>query len=188
MAATMVLRKKFTVDEYYRMADAGILGERERVELIDGDVVTMSPIGPRHSACVDRANQVLVLTVGPHAVVRPGNPVRLDQFNEPQPDLTLLRPKPDFYASGHPGPDDVLLVVEIADSSLRYDRDVKARLYAEWGVAEYWLVDLKANVLWVYSSPDGGTYQRVERRDRGQSIAPQRLPACVVPVDAFMIE
>ena len=185
--ASTALRKRFSVDDYYRMADAGILGERDRVELIDGHVVTMSPIGPRHAACVDRALQTLFFSVGRNAVIRPGNPVRLDRFNEPQPDLTLLRPAPDFYASAHPGPDDVLLVIEIADTSIRFDQTIKARLYAEWGLAEYWLADLKAQCLWVYSSPHEGTYRTVERGHRGESLAPRRLPGCVVPFDAFLI-
>jgi Uma2 family endonuclease len=187
-SAGMALRKRFNVDDYYRMADAGILGERERVELIDGEVVTMAPIGPRHSACVDCAIQTFVLTTSRDAIVRAGNPVRLNRFNEPQPDLTLLRPTADFYASAHPGPGDVLLVVEIADSSLGYDRGVKAKLYAEWGLVDYWLADLKANTLWVYSSPEGGAYQAVEQHRRGESIAPRLLPSCVVAVDAFLIE
>ena len=187
MAGT-ALRKRFTVDDYYRMADAGILSDRERVELIDGEVVTMSPIGPRHSACVSRANQALVLAARETVIVQPQGPVRLDRFNEPQPDLMLLLPRTDFYASRHVGPDDVLLVIEIADSSLRYDRELKATLYAAWGVPEYWVADLPHNLLWRYTSPEGGAYTKVDSLQRGQSIAPHRLPACVVPVDAFLIE
>jgi hypothetical protein len=186
--AGAALRRRFTVDDYYRMAEAGILSERDRVELIDGEVVAMSPIGARHAACVSRANQALVLAAGGSAIVQPQGPVRLNRFNEPQPDLMLLLPRADFYASAHPGPHDVLLVVEIADSSLRYDRDVKARLYAEWGVPEYWLADLTANVLWRYSSPQGDAYASVEPQPRGQLISPHLLPTCVVAADVFLIE
>jgi Uma2 family endonuclease len=110
------------------------------------------------------------------------------RFNEPQPDLMLLRPRPDFYASYHPGPDDVLLVIEIAESSLRYDRDVKAPLYAAWGVPEYWLADLKHNLLVRYSTPVGGAFTISDRLSRGDTVAPRLLPSCVVPVDAFLIE
>jgi Uma2 family endonuclease len=188
MAATMVERRRFTVDDYYQMADAGIIGDQERVELIDGEVVIMSPIGRRHSACVSAATQALVLAGGTSVIVQPQGPVRLDRFNEPQPDLMLLRPRPDFYASQHPGPDDVLLVIEIADSSLRYDRDIKAPLYAAWGVPEYWLADLKAALLWRYSGPQNGVFTVIDELRRGDSIAPRLLPRCVVPVDAFLIE
>lgn len=188
MVQTMVERRRFTVDDYYQMADAGIIGDQERVELIDGEVVVMSPIGRRHSACVSAATQALVLAGGTTVIVQPQGPVRLDRFNEPQPDLMLLRPRHDFYASHHPGPNDVLLVVEIADSSLRYDRDLKATLYAAWGVPEYWLADLKHNLLVRYSSPGKGTYTKSDQLHRGESIAPGLLPACSVPVDAFLIE
>lgn len=185
--ATMALRKRFSVEDYYRMAEAGILREREAVELIDGDIVTMSPIGPRHAACVSSGIRALVLAAGESAIVQPQGPVRLDRFNEPQPDLLLLRPRADFYASGHAGPDDVLLVIEVADSSLRYDRDVKAPLYAAWGVPEYWLADLPHDTLWRYRAPAGGNYQQMDAPARGASVAPALLPACVVPVDAFLI-
>jgi Uma2 family endonuclease len=188
MEETMVERRRFTVDDYYQMADAGIIGDQERVELIDGEVVIMSPIGRRHSACVSAATQALVLAGGTHVIVQPQGPVRLDRFNEPQPDLMLLRPRADFYASYHPGPDDVLLVIEIAESSLRYDRDVKAPLYAAWGVPEYWLADLKHNLLLRYSAPMEGAFTSSDRLSRGDTVAPRLLPSCGVPVDAFLIE
>ena len=183
----MVERKRFSVDDYYRMAEEGILSQQERVELIDGEVVVMSPIGPRHAACVTSATRELVRIVGDAALVRPGNPVRLNAFNEPQPDFTLVRPRADLYASGHPGPNDVMLVVEISESSLAYDRGVKAALYAEWGLVEYWVADLKTDRMWIYCSPENGTYQTVDERRQGDTIAPSLLPACAVTVDAFLI-
>jgi Uma2 family endonuclease len=183
----MAERKRFSVEEYERMVDAGILDQRERVELIDGAVVTMSPIGPRHSACVSSANQTLVLAAGTSVIVQPQGSVRLDRFNEPQPDLMLLKPRSDFYASYHPGPSEVLLVIEVADSSLRYDREIKAPLYATWGVYEYWLADLNANLLLCFSSPVDGVYTATSTRRRGESVAPQLLRSCVVPVDAFLV-
>lgn len=187
MAATMVLRKRFSVDEYYGMAGAGIFGEHERVELIDGDVVTMSPIGSRHTACVSSATQALVLAAHSIAIVQPQSPVRLDRFNEPQPDIVLLKPRADFYAARHAGPDDVLLVIEIAESSLLYDRGRKSALYASWGLAEYWMADLQTDTLWAFSSPDGERYRVVERHRQGESLAPRLLPSCVIPVSALLI-
>jgi hypothetical protein len=186
--ADTVVKRRFTADEYHRMAEAGILRHRERVELMDGEIVVMSPIGARHGACVACANRALIRAAGDEAIVLPNGSIRLDLYYEPQPDLVLLRPRADFYASRHAGPGDILLIVEIADSSIGYDRDVKTPAYAVAGIAEYWLADLNANVLWRYSSPARGVFQQVTAHHRGQSIAPLHLPACVVPVDAFLIE
>ena len=137
-----VTRRLFDVDDYHRMAQAGILSEADRVELIDGEIVAMTPIGPRHNAAVNRATSVLVPVVGNRAIVQVQGSIRLDRFLEPEPDIVLLRPQPDFYASQLPGASDIYLIIEFADSSLGYDRDVKARIYAQAGVREYWLVDL----------------------------------------------
>ena len=183
-----VTRKRFTVHEYHRMGDAGILTERDRVELMDGQIVVMTPIGPRHNACVSHANRALVRAAGDGAIVLPQGSVRLDLFYEPEPDLVLLRPRDDFYASRHAGPADILLVVEIAESSIEYDRNVKAPVYAAAGIAEYWLADLNANMVWRYSSPVGGTYQSIEQHRRGESIAPLLLPGCVIAVDVLLTE
>ena len=180
-------KKRFTVDEYHRMGQVGILSEDDRVELIDGEVVAMTPIGTRHNACVSCANRALVMAAGDAAIVLPEGSVRLGRHDEPQPDLVLLRPRADFYAARHAGPDDILVIVEIADSSLAYDEDVKARLYAESGIPEYWLADLSANVVWRYSTPEGGVFRTRDAFRRGQSLAPQLLPACVVAVDVFLI-
>jgi Uma2 family endonuclease len=166
----------------------GILAPEDRVELMDGEIVVMTPIGPRHGACVARATRELVRAAGDAAIVLPQGSVRLDLYYEPQPDLALLRPRGDFYASRHAGPPDILLIVEIADSSLDYDRDVKARVYAAAGIPEYWLADLRANVVWRYRSPDRDQYRDVEPFRRGQSIAVERLPACIIPVDALLAE
>ena len=186
--ATMLTKKRFTADEYHHMAQVGILAPRDRVELIDGEIVVMSPIGSRHSACVACANRALINAVGEQAIVQPQGSVRLDLFYEPEPDLVLLRPQADFYATRHRTPGDVLLVIEVADSSLAYDRDMKAPIYAMAGIGEYWLADLIANAVWRYSNPERGTYQRVGRYHRGESIAPLELPTCVVPVDVFLME
>ena len=183
-----VIKKRFTADEYQRMGQVGILSEDDRVELIDGEVVAMTPIGARHNACVNHAARALMRAASDDAIVQSQGSVRLDPYSEPEPDLVLLRPRPDFYVSHLPGADEILLIIEIADSSIDYDRDVKTRIYAMSSIPEYWLADLNANVLWRYSSPDLGVYQRVEECRRGQSIAPQQLPTCIVPVDVFLIE
>ena len=187
-AKASVTRKRFTADEYQRMGQAGILTEDDRVELIAGEIITMTPIGTRHNASVNRGMRTLVRAVGYDAIVQSQGSVRLDLYSEPQPDLVLLRPRSDFYASRHAGPGDILLIIEIAESSMQYDRDVKAPIYAAADIPEYWLVDLNTNVLWRFSSPAEGRYRGVEQYRRGQSIAPMLLPVCKVDVDVLLIE
>jgi Uma2 family endonuclease len=186
--AAILTKRRFTANEYQQMVRAGILREGDRVELIDGQVVVMHAIGPRHNACVAHATRVLVRAAGDDAIVLPQGSVRLDLFYEPQPDLVLLRPRDDFYASRHAAPSDILLVIEIADTSLEYDRDVKAPVYAAAGIPEYWLADLNDNVVWRYSSAERGVYRSVEQRRRGQTLAPQMLPACAIAVDVLLTE
>ena len=156
-------RRPFTVGEYYRMAEADILTEEDRVELIAGQIVAMSPIGSRHAACVDRLNGLLHRQPGTAFIVRVQSPIALDAYSEPEPDLVLLRPRADFYAEAHPSAVDVLLAVEVADTSIDYDREVKLPLYAQAGLPEVWLIDLQESRIEVYARPQGGAYQqRVE--------------------------
>jgi Uma2 family endonuclease len=178
--AVAVSRRRFTVYDYHRMGEAGILSPTDRVELIDGEIVTKMAIGPRHGASVDRATRTLVTTVDTSAIVRVQGSVRLDLFNEPEPDIVLLRPQADFYASAHPGPADILLIVEVAESSIDYDRDIKARVYARAGLPEYWLVDLNEDVVHVHSDPSNGVYRAVADYRREQSITPRLLQACAI--------
>jgi Uma2 family endonuclease len=181
-------RRRFTVDEYQRMGDAGVFSEKDRVELIDGEILTMSPIGSAHCAVVDRANRALVLAAHMRAIVRVQGPIGLSPYTEPQPDLVLLRPRGDFYGAGHPRPADVLLVIEIADSSLRYDREVKALLYARSGIVEYWLVDLTNHSLTRYTTPENGTYHNVSIHEHGQVLAPSALPDCSIAINDLLGE
>ena len=174
--------RRFTADEYQRMGQVGILSEDDRVELIDGEILAMSPIGTRHSSTVDRATTVFVARAGERAIVRIQGAARLNLYTEPQPDVLLLRPRDDFYSSAHPGPSDILLVVEVADSSLAYDRDVKLRVYARSGVPEYWLIDLNDSVLSRYTSPQGESYRHVEHLDSRARISPALLPDCEIGI------
>ena len=186
--AVELTKRRFTADDYQRMGQAGILPEGDRVELIAGEIVAMTPIGPRHNAAVNRATRALVTAVGDTAIVQVQGSVRLDLYHEPEPDLVLLRPRADFYASRLPGPADILLIVEVAESSIDYDREIKARLYAELWVREYWLADLNENLVFSYSAPEDGTYLSLQRCHRGQSITPHMLPDCVIAVDALLAE
>jgi len=181
-------KRRFTADDYRRMGQAGILSEDDRVELIGGEVVAMTPISPRHNAAVNRATRAMVIAVGDRAIVQVQGSVRLDLYHEPQPDVVLLRPQTDYYASRLPGPPDILLVVEIAESSLEYDREVKARIYAEVGIPEFWLADLNASLVSCYSAPQDGSYRTLRQHRRGDSIAPQMCPDCVVLVDVLLAE
>ena len=181
-----LLRRRFDVEDYHRMAEAGILGEDDRVELIEGEIIEMAAIGSRHAACVDRLTRLLACPVQERAIVRVQNPIRLGEHSEPEPDVTLLRPQPDFYASAHPTPPDVLLVVEVADTSMEYDREIKIPLYARAGVPEVWLVDLTGNVVELFSGPSGDAYRDVRRVAAGQTISPAALTDLTIPVDQVL--
>lgn len=161
IAENLPRRHKLTVTDYYRLAAAGSLSEDDRVELIDGEIIDMTPIGSRHASRVGYLTQLLINAVGERALVWTQNPARLGMYSEPQPDLMLLKPKTDFYASGHPMPEDVLLVIEVADTSLKYDRDTKVPLYARHGIPEVWLVDIENRRLTVYREPGQESYRTV---------------------------
>jgi Uma2 family endonuclease len=151
--ATLITPHKFTVDDYHRMADAGILSPGDRVELIDGEILEMTPIGVRHARQVTRIAARLTTDLRGRGVVSVQNPVRLSELSEPQPDITVLRPGPDLFREAHPGPSDTLLVIEIGDASADLDRRVKLPLYARSGVAEVWLVDLRVDRVEIYRQP-----------------------------------
>lgn len=178
--AVEVQRRRFTADEYQAMGQAGILRREDHVELIDGEILTMSPIGLAHIGNVNRLNQFLTRLVGDQALVQVQLPVRLDPYSEPQPDLTLLRPRPDFYGTAMAVPADVLLVIEVAQSSLAFDRGVKAQLYARRGVPEYWIVDLNGGVVIRHTDPIDGRYRTVTVVPPDTPFAPQLLPSCTL--------
>ena len=150
----------FTVGEYYRMAETDILTEKDRVELIAGQIVAMSPIGSRHAACVKRLNLLMGKMVGDSMLIGVQDPIALDAYSSPEPDLVLLRPRADFYAAAHPSAADVLLAVEVSDTSADYDREVKLPLYAQAGLPEVWLIDLQKGCIEVFARPQGGAYQQ----------------------------
>lgn len=179
--------RAFTVEQYHRMAEAGILGEDDRVELIDGEIVEMTPIDSRHAACVNKLNELFSQRVRNSAIVSVQNPVRLSTDSEPQPDLALLRPRADFYASRAPGPRDVLLLVEVADASLAYDRDFKLARYARRDIPEVWIVDLEGERVLVFRDPAGAVYHVRETASRGESLRPARLDLAALAVDELLV-
>ena len=180
--ALELTRRRFTVADYYQIAAAGILGEDDRVELIDGEILQMSPIGPRHAGTLVRLLGVFTRLETGVALVSPQNPLRLGDLFEPQPDIMILRPRSDSYTLAHPTAGDVLLLVEIADSSLEYDRQIKLPLYARAGVPEVWLVNLNANLVELHRDPEVGGYRTVIVRRPGEWLAPRALPGQEVAV------
>lgn len=184
--ARLAATRRFTVDEYYRMAAVGILTEDDRVELIEGEIVQMPPIGSRHASCVARLDRLCNRLVGDLALVFCQNPVRLSVRSEPEPDLMLIRPRADEYAAAHPGPADVLLVIEVADTSAGYDRKQKAPLYARFGIPEMWLVDLGRDLIEVLRDPSTRGYRTVRVCRRGERIGSIALPQLEVAVDDIL--
>jgi Uma2 family endonuclease len=179
-------RHRFTLDEYHRMAETGILNEDDRVELIRGEIVQMTPMGRRHASCVARLNDVLLGALRGHTVLWPQLPLTILPDSEPQPDVILLRYRDDFYRDALPGPEDVALLIEVADSSLRYDRRLKTPLYAEAGVREYWIIDLEGDAVEVYRSPLGARFQSVERIGLDATVSPLAFPDVHIAVTSFL--
>lgn len=174
--AAPVRKRLFTTREYHQMVAAGILTKDDRVELIKGEIVAMSPIGPHHSGIVNRLVRILVPQQENRMLASIQNAVQLDQFSQPEPDLAFLKPRADDYVDSHPTPDDVYLLIEVADSSLAFDRDVKADLYAEAGIPEYWLIDLVNNAFLVYRQPSPEGYRRRQKIVAGETVSPQAFP------------
>ena len=175
-------RRRFDLDAYYRMAEAGILSDPHRVELIDGEIIDMAAIGSPHAAVTNKLVRCFAQAAADGLMLMSvQNPLRLDAHNEPQPDIMLLRPRADFYRSGHPGAADVLLLIEVSDSSLAYDRTTKLPLYAKFGVPEVWIVDLAGAAIEVFREPGDGAYGSRERLTGG-FLAPSLVRAAAFPV------
>ena len=165
-----VERRRIDVHEYHRMAAAGLLDENDRVELIEGELVAMSPVGVGHVGCVMALTRLLTATVGNGGMVSVQNPVRLELFSEPEPDLVLLRNRADDYRTLPVAPGDVLLLIEVSDTSLRYDRELKAKLYARHGIGKYWIVDVAAKSIVTHGTPGEDGYANVSIHHPGTSL------------------
>ena len=180
-----IFRWQFTVADFTRMVEAGILAEDDRVELIDGEVRALSPIGPRHVAIVNRLNALLSRQVADRAIISVQNPIQLTNYTEPQPDIAVLRLCEDFYAQALPSPEDVLLVVEVAETSLEYDRDEKIPRYAQTRIPEVWLIDVEQATVTQYTQPDGTRYRGEQILVRGQFLRADLVGTLHLAIDSI---
>ena len=180
------IKNHFTVSEYERMGETGIFPPDARVELIEGEIIEMSPIGSRHAAAVDVAARSLMHQTDEFAIVRIQNPIVLNDFSEPQPDISVLRYRPDFYRAAHPRPEDVLLVIEVADTTVQYDRHTKIPLYARAGISEALLFNLPDDRLEYFSRPEEGAYQISHLLRRGEKFESMNVPGLTLDVEIIL--
>lgn len=181
-APLIISRHKLSIDDYHRMGDADILHEDSHVELIEGELIDMAPIGSLHSSIVIKLSMMLSQQVAASAFVSTQNPITLPPNNEPQPDLVLLKPRDDWYSNALPTSTDVLLLIEIADTSIEYDRQVKLPLYAQHGIQEVWLFDVKERLLEIYRDPGKRGYRKLLRPDKKEIVSPLLVDIVHVPL------
>ncbi len=176
-------KHRFTVDQYYKMGEVGILGLEQRTELIEGEIIEMSPIGAKHSGSINRLNRIFAGLVGNQAIISIQNSIRINNHSEPQPDIAILYWREDFYVENLPIPSEVFLLIEVADSTLKYDREVKAIIYAKAGIPELWIANLEAQVFEVHRQPSETGYQQVQIYEKGEIINLLMLPDVAIAVD-----
>lgn len=185
-ARVRVSRHRLTVDQYHQMAQAGVLAPDARVELIEGEIIDMAPIGTKHWSVVNRLTQIFVTTLEGRAIVSVQSSIRLGDFSEPEPDLAVFKYRPDFYAERHPTGEDALLLVEVADTTAPYDRGVKVPLYAKHGIPEVWIVDLEASIVRFFRRPQGDCYLEVTETDRPGPTPLAALPGANVDLSGIL--
>jgi Uma2 family endonuclease len=175
-------RTRITTNRYQMMVAAGVLTKYDRIELIEGDMLDMAPIGLRHSALTSRLHEFFVLAAARLATVVSGGPVNLGEYSEPQPDLMLLKRRADFYSGKFPEAADVLLLIEVSDSSLSFDQGVKLNLYARYGISEYWVVDVEGRRIVTYREPAAKGYLRRSEFTAAETVVPQAFPGISIAV------
>jgi Uma2 family endonuclease len=186
MSVNLAKHYNFTVSEYERMGENGIFPPNARVELIEGEIIEMSPIGSRHAACVESVAELIRESVQGRFLVRTQNPIVLDDFSEPQPDIAVLRFRPDRYRNAHPRPGDVLLVIEVAETTVSYDRHVKMPLYARAGIGEALLFNLPDDRLECFARPEVGVYQVNRVLNRGERFESTRFPGLTLDIEMIL--
>lgn len=175
--------RKFTVEQFHKMSEIGVISENERVELIRGEIIEMAAIGVRHASCVNRLVNLLIKLLEERIILAPQNPIELGDTSQPQPDIALLRPRADFYQTSFPQAGDIFLLIEVADSTVKYDREVKIPLYAENNIIEVWLVDVNQQVVEVYREPIKQGYQRIETFGQNQNLMIKAFPDVNIAVN-----
>lgn len=186
MTQLEVKRRRFTVADLLRLAEIGFLADDERIELIEGEIVEMSPISEGHASTVMRLVWLFSRVFGQRALLNVQNPIQLDEVTLPQPNVALLRPRDDFYSQRHPGPADILLLIEISDTTLAYDRRVKTALYNAAGVIEYWIINLPDHVIEVYREPRPDGYRTMTRYAPGETLSPLAFADVALNVDEIL--
>ena len=181
-----IQRKMFTTGEYHRMAELGILRKQDHLELIKGVIYMAAAIGSQHAACVNRLTQLFVENFTGKAIVHVQNPVSIEEHSEPEPDIALLKPRADFYAQSHPKPEDVLLIIEVSDTTLSYDRETKVPLYAKSGIKDAWIVNLKEECVEVYTNPSEQGYDTLRKFRKGMIVTPSCFPDVDISVDEII--
>lgn len=180
--------KHITIDLYQQMGEKGLLTSEDRVQLIEGEILEMPPIGSRHGSVAGRLDKWLNRAVGDAAITRLGNPVNLGKDSQPQPDLMLLKPRRDDYVRTHPGPEDVLLLVEVSDTTLQFDQGRKRNLYARFAIREYWVIDVDSRGIASYSEPARGEFRRVVVHQVRDTISPRALPQITAAVRELFVD
>ena len=171
-----LLTHKFTTQQYHLMHEAGVFAQGDRLELINGEIKKMSPIGRKHVACVLRLAKLFERKLHEHVIISAQNPILLDNGSEPQPDLAIIKPREDFYEDGLPTPSDILLIIEVADSTISYDREVKSPLYASVGIPEMWLFDMNKKAIEGYSQPSASGYKQINRYEQNDKLSMLAFP------------
>jgi Uma2 family endonuclease len=177
---------RVTTQEFFRMGEAGVLDPEARIELIEGEMIDMPPIAPPHASRTKRLTLLLIEAVGRRAIVSTQDPILLGDLSAPQPDIAILKPRDDFYSSEHPQAEDVLLVIEVADSSVRYDRTRKLPLYARYGIPEVWLIDIPARAIRVHRAPENGAYRSSHQLGPPYRISPSMLDGVELELGALV--
>jgi len=179
-------RKKFALEEYHQIIASGVLREDYLIELINGEIFEMSPVGFKHASCVKKINYLFAEKLGSKVIIGVQDPIKLNDNSEPQPDLVLLKPRDDFYANQHPIPEDIFLLIEVADSSIDYDKNFKIPIYAENKVQEIWLIDLNQNLLEVYQNPYKNYYQNITKLSNKDDVTLTQPEVITIKLDRIL--
>lgn len=181
-----IVPKRFRVEDFRKMTEVGILPEESGWEIIDGYLIDKMSIGSKHASVVRRLSKYLERNLGDIVQVSGQNPIHIDEYNEPEPDIALLQPRADFYAESHPTPTDVLLLIEVSDSTVEYDREVKKKLYAESGIREFWIVNLKDETIETFTQPKNGVYYSARILEKGEIVESILIESLTIEVGEIL--